>query len=184
MTSVEKFDLDRLDIVIRHADGQVIAGIPQIALYAKAAHAAVALENLERKKNTLKDDIAAAGVIGSFPGEASTSAAPSAVDGLGRFAIKAGIVAVMVLFVLAVSGSMLAIKIESTARAIVSGDPRGGRQFWTNLEQGIERMGDPKNEMSEERKQKLVANIRVLVNRLRPFTAEIAPLFSPPPPAR
>ena len=90
----------------------------------------------------------------------------------------------MILLVLSVSGAMLANRIESGARGIVGADFRGGRQFWTNLEQGLEKMADPSNEMSEERKQKLVSHIRVLVNRLRPFTAEVAPLFAPTPPAR
>ena len=181
MTS--KDALDKLDIVIRHADGQVIAGIPQIALYAKAENAAAALELLERKKNVLRDDIVAAGVVDPLP-NAPAAGAMSATDGIGRFVIKSGIVALMVLLVLVVSGGMLASRIEATARGVVGADLRGGRQFWTNLEKGLERMADPSNEMSEERKQKLVANIRVLINRVRPFTAELAPLFTPSPPNR
>jgi hypothetical protein len=179
MTSNDKLNIDKLDIVIRHTDGQVVAGIPQIALYAKAENAVAALESLERKKNILKDDIAAAGVVDPVPYAATSVASPT--DGIGRFVIKSGIVALMVLLVLAVSGGMLASRIEATARGIVGGDLRGGRQFWTNLEQGLERMADPSNEMSEERKQKLASSIRVLVNRVRPFTAELAPLFTPPP---
>ena len=183
MTGTDTSDIDKLDIVIRPSDGQVVAGIPQIALYAKADSAAAALDILERKKAALKDDVAAAGIIKPLQ-VGATSAAASATDGIGRFAIKAGIVAVMILLVLAVSGSMLASRIEATARAIVSNDLRGGRQFWINVEQGLERMADPSNELSEERKKKLVANIRVLVNRVRPFTAELAPLFAPPPSSR
>lgn len=178
MTSNDKLGIDGLDIVIRHADGQVIAGIPQIALYAKAENAAAALEALERKKNVLKDDVAAVGIVDPLPRVQATSGT-SATDWIGRFVLKSGIVALMVLLVLVVSGGMLASRIEATARGIV--DLRGGRQFWTNLEQGLERMADPSNEMSEERKQKLASNIRVLVNRMRPFTAELAPLFTPPP---
>jgi len=183
MTSNDKLNIDKLDIVIRHTDGQVVAGIPQIALYAKAENATAALESLERKKNILKEDVAAAGVVDPLPHAAATNVA-SPTDGIGRFVIKSGIVALMVLLVLVVSGGMLASRIEATARGIVGADLRGGRQFWTNLEQGLERMADPSNEMSEERKQKLVSNIRVLVNRVRPFTAELAPLFTPPPPSR
>lgn len=177
MTARDK--LDELDIVIRHVDGQVVAGIPQIALYAKAENAAAALEDLERKKNILKADIAAAGVVDPLP-SVPVGSATSATDGIGRFVIKSGIVALMVLLVLVVSGGMLASRIESAARGVVGTDLRGGRQFWTNLEQGLERMADPSNEMSEERRQKIASNIRVLVNRLRPFTAELAPLFTPP----
>ena len=170
--------LDQLDIVIRHADGKVIAGIPQIALYATADNAAAALDGLERKKNVLKDDIAAAGISDPVPVAVNTSAA-SSTDSLARFALKSAIVAVMILLVLAVSGAMLANRIESTARGIAGSDLRGGRQFWSNVEQSLEKMADPSNEMSEERKQKLLSHIRVVVNRLRPFVAEVAPLFAP-----
>lgn len=179
---MNRLDIDKLDIVIRHADGQVVAGVPQIALYAKAENVATALEILERKKRILKDDIAAAGIVDPLPTAPAASAA-SPTDGIGRFAIKSGIVAVMILLVLSVSGGMLASRIEATARGIV-GAEHGGRQFWANVERSLERMASPSNEMSEERKQKLLSNIRVLVNRLRPFTAEIAPLFAPAPPGR
>lgn len=176
-------NLDKLDIVIRHADGKVVAGIPQIALYARADNAAAALDGLERKKNLLKDDIAAAGIIDPLPATAGASAG-SSTDSLARFAIKSAIVAVMILLVLAVSGAMLAKSIESTVRGVAGADLRGGRQFWTNVEQSLEKMADPSNEMSDERKQKLLSHIRVVVNRIRPFVAEIAPLFTPPPAGR
>jgi phage-related tail protein len=176
-------NLDKLDIVIRHAGGKVIAGIPQIALYATAESAAAALDGLERKKNALKDDIAAAGIADVLPDVAGASTATSA-DGVGRFAIKSAIVAVMILLVLAVSGALLVNRIEAAGRAIAGTDLRGGRQFWTNLEQSLERMAEPSNEMSEERRQKILSNIRVVVNRYRPFAAEIALLFSPPPASR
>lgn len=183
MNSTDNFNVDKLDIVIRHAEGKVVAGIPQIALYASAESAAAALDALEQKRAILKDEIAAIGIAEPLP-SMQAARVTSSSDSIVRFAIKSGIVAVMILLVLAVSGAMLANKIESSARGVVGADLRGGRQFWTNLEQGIERMADPSNEMSEERKQKLLANVRVLVNRLRPFTAEIALLFSAPPPAR
>lgn len=174
-------DIDKLDIVIRHVDGKVIAGIPQIALYATAENAAAALAILEKKKRLLENDIAAAGIIDPLPVAAGASAvAPG--DSVVRFAIKAAIVAVMIFLVVAVSGAMLANRIEATARGIAGSDLRGGRQFWTNMERSLERMADPSNEMSEERKQRLLANIRGLVNRLRPFVAEVAPLFAPSTP--
>jgi len=181
MATIDNFNVDKLDIVIRHADGKVVAGVPQIALYATGSSVAAALENLERKKTVLKEDIAAAGVLDPLP-SAVGAPAMSVTDGVGRFALKSAIVAVMVLLVLGLAGALLAKRIEATARGVVSADLRGGRQVWINLENSLERMADPSNEMSEERKQKLLSNIRVVVNRLRPFVAEFAPLFAPPAP--
>lgn len=183
MKGIDDLNIDKLDIVIRHVAGKVVAGIPPIALYASAESAAAALEALERKKTILKEDIAAVGFAAPLSDVNATSVA-SPMNGIGQFAVKSGIVAVMILLVLAVSAATIASKIESTARGIVSTELRGGRQFWVALEQALERMADPSNEMPEERKNKLVSNIRVLVNRVRPFAAELGPVFSPSPPVR
>jgi hypothetical protein len=36
------------------------------------------------------------------------------------------------------------------------------------------------NAMAPEKQQKLLSNIRAIVTRVRPFVAEVAPLFSDP----
>jgi len=181
MSGTDRLGIDKLDIVIRHAGSKVVAGIPQIALYATAETVADALQILERKKNETKNDIAAAGIVDPV---SVAAGAGLAAESIGRFAIKAGIVAVMMLFVLAVSGALLANRIESVGRGIVGADLSDGRQVWVNLENNLEKLALPANDMPEERKQKLLSNIRVVVNRLRPFVAEIAPLFTPPPAGR
>ena len=42
--------LDELEIIIRQKDGKVLASIPQLNLYAKAANIDAALAALERKE--------------------------------------------------------------------------------------------------------------------------------------
>lgn len=169
-------DIDELDIVIRRVGGKVVAGIPPLALYATATTVASALDLLEQKKRLLRDDIAAAGMA-ELPADA-VQRTPSQGDNIGRFAMKAGIVAVMVLFVLAISGALVANRIEASVNAMIGSDRMGGRQFWTGLERALESAAEPSNEMAPERQKKLLSNIRVMVNRYKPFIAEVAPLFS------
>jgi len=49
----------------------------------------------------------------------------------------------------------------------------GGRAFWTRLEDEIERQADPRLELSPEKKQKLLAQIRTISDRWRPFILEL-----------
>src|SRR5262245_56192343 len=138
-------DIDELDIVIRRIGGKVVAGIPPLALYATSTSVASALDLLEQKKKVLRDDIAAAGMADLPAGPVQP--VPLQGDNIGRFAMKAGIVAVLVLVVLAITGSLVAIRIESSVYSIVGADRIGGRQFWTGLEAALESAADPSNEI-------------------------------------
>jgi hypothetical protein len=62
-------------------------------------------------------------------------------------------------------------------RSLDTGALRGGSQFWTRVEQDLERQADPRNDMPEARKEKLLADLRVVVSRWRPFVAEASKLF-------
>jgi hypothetical protein len=174
-------DIDDLDVVIRRVGGKVVAGVPRLALYATAATTASALELLDQKKKALRDDIAAAGMA-ELPPEA-VPGVPTQVDHIGRFAMKASIVAVLTLLVMGISGALVANRIEASVTAMVGSDRIGGRQFWTGLERALN-AAEPANEMPPERRKKLLSNIRVLVDRYRPFVAEVSQLFSPPPSGR
>jgi hypothetical protein len=54
----------------------------------------------------------------------------------------------------------------------------GGSQFWAKVENEIDRAANSSSGMAPERQQKLLSNIRAIVTRVRPFVAEVAPLFS------
>jgi hypothetical protein len=43
-------------------------------------------------------------------------------------------------------------------------------------------VANPNNGLAAEKQQKLLSNIRAIVTRVRPFVAEVAPLFSAPRP--
>jgi hypothetical protein len=45
----------------------------------------------------------------------------------------------------------------------------GGHQFWSKIEDELDKQADPGSDMPPETKQKLLADIRVLADRWRPF---------------
>lgn len=47
------------------------------------------------------------------------------------------------------------------------------REFWPRLEANIEKAADPSNDLSPERREKLIAAIRVLRERWKPFLDEL-----------
>ena len=57
----------------------------------------------------------------------------------------------------------------------------GGRAFWERLERALDTAADPTNDLPPERQQKLLRDVRVLVDRARPFILEVEKAFAPLP---
>jgi len=60
---------------------------------------------------------------------------------------------------------------DATARTIskLQGTVKGGRQFWVKIEEELDRAAAPSSDLSPEKKQKLINDVRVIVARWRPF---------------
>jgi len=57
-----------------------------------------------------------------------------------------------------------------------------GRGFWDRLQKGIERAAAPENALPPDQQQKLLQDVRVLVDRARPFILEAETAFTAQPP--
>jgi hypothetical protein len=57
----------------------------------------------------------------------------------------------------------------------------GGARFWTNLEKQLANAADPKNDLPAAKKEAILAQIRTLADRYRPFVREVSLLFYDPP---
>jgi hypothetical protein len=185
--------LDELDVVIRRKGGKVIAGIPAVGLYASAGSLAAALEALEARKIAYQSDLEEAGFTADMdiPNRAMAApmatARPAAGD-LRSFALKSLITIGLITAAIILVGTLLVSKIDDTiARAVYSIQAQlgpiantkiGGAQFWAKVENEIDRAANANNGMAPEKQQKLLSNIRAIVTRVRPFVAEVAPLFS------
>jgi hypothetical protein len=175
--------IDEFDIVIRHKGGKVTAGIPQLALYATADEVHAAITALEQKRTSFFGDLAQAGELADVDVRPYTVGRldPRTERGLGPFVLKAVIVIGLIVGTVALSTALLLPKIE---RVVVDAQARmqqlirvGGPQFWAKVERELERAAEPTRDLTPEQKHRLLSQIRVIVERWRPFMAEIAPLF-------
>jgi hypothetical protein len=184
-----------LDIVIRHKGTKVSAGIPQLALWATAGDAHAAITALEQKRAAFLADAAEAGVLEDLeirPYNVGYAPPPRRGE-LRYFAVKAliviGLIAGLIAGITALSAGLLAPKFEQLVgkveRMVENVQAKmqqytkvGGASFWEKMEHELDRAADPASDLPAEQKRKLLAQIHAVVERWRPFMAEIAPLFA------
>jgi hypothetical protein len=174
--------IDELDIVIRHKKGKVIAGIPQLSLYVKADDVHAAITALEQKRAAYFGDLAEALEDLEVRDYTVQRVSPRDRGGLGQFTLKALIIIGLIGGAFILSAALVAPRIErfvqNTEAKMQQYTKVGGAQFWEKLEGELGRAADPAYEIPPEKKRKLLSQIHVLVERWRPFVAEIAPLFA------
>jgi hypothetical protein len=169
--------IDELDIVIRHKSGKVTAGIPQLGVYAKADDVHAAITALEQKRAAFLADLSEAGGLDDLEVRHYNVGSPPQRrrSELGQFTLKALIIIGLIAGAFVLSAALVAPRIE---RVVEQYTKVGGVQFWAKVEDELERAADPAHDIPPEKKRKLLSQIQVLVERWRPFMAEIAPLFA------
>jgi len=179
--------LDKFDISIRRKENKITAAVPQLGLYATASDIHSAVDSLERKKAALLEDLTASGEMANLSGVAAADPVPPAsLYGLARFVLKVSIVVALVVIALVITTNLIADKIDLIATKIENTrlawqaslqdfTKIGGAQFWSKVEKGLDQLADPKSEMPEEKRQKILSNIRVVRDRWWPFIAEALP---------
>lgn len=186
---------DELDVVIRRKNSKVTAGIPQLGLFAKADDINAALAALDAKKKTFVADLEDAGELDMLeievrPAPTRRVATIRPSGGLGQFALKAGIVVFCVVAAFVTSGVLIAPKVEQSINLIASKVEQsinnvksikiGGSQFWVRMEDELDRMARPDSDLPEAKKQKLLADIRAIGVKWRPFVVEIQSALADP----
>ena len=177
--------LDELDVVIRRKNGKVTAGIPQLGLFARADDTNAALTALDAKK---KDFVAEyePGEIDEIVDQLAPTrrlARTGIAGDLGRFTLKAGIVVCCVVAAFVISGVLIASKVEQSIENTVNNVKSikvGGSQFWTRVEDELDRMARPGSDLPEAKKQKLLADIHAIAAKWRPFVVEAQSVISDP----
>src|SRR5215510_10245251 len=172
--------LDKFEISIRRKDGKIIAAVPKLGLYATATDIHGAIDALERKKAALLEDLTAAGEIEHLsPVAAAVPVAPATSQGLAQFALKVGIVVVLVAIAIVITTNLIATKLETMRVAwqatLQDYSKIGGAQFWSKIEKGLDDLANPNSEMPEEKRRKILSNIRAIRDRWWPFIAEAVP---------
>ncbi len=159
-------DLDELELVVRRRGGRYLAKISQIGLYATADSLIGAIESLEAKKKTLLDELTAADALGEIPAFRSGPGPIRMLPVLGLFATKVVIVLALVLFTVGLVSFTVQRQFERNIAQL---------RLWGNV---IERATDPSADIPPAKRQALLDNLHVLVDRWRPFVKEASRLFS------
>jgi Bacterial membrane protein YfhO len=175
--------VDQLPIVIRQKDGKVLASIPQLKIYAKAANIDAALAALSAKKAAFVSEVEEFGeleALEAYP--LLTTGGINVVNVAGdlrQFAVKTGIVAVAIAAVLVVAGVLIASS-ASNALGPLKDLSRGGSDFWGKIERDLDRMASPENDLPPAKKEKLLADIHAIGVKWRPFMVELRSALMPP----
>ena len=182
-------ELDRADVMLRAADGGVVAAIPQFGLFARGTTVQTALAALEEKKAAVQADFAAFSALSDVsPVQAAQSIRWGPIK---EFAIKMGIVFALLLGTLIYSATKLEDIVQRASNLLHMEVQRAfaqldTRSFWKNLETELAKAAGPTRDLPPEKKQKILSDIRTIVERWRPFVAEASAIFSPnsSPPAQ
>jgi hypothetical protein len=185
-------DFERLDIVIRGKNGNYLACMPQINLFAGAESVAASLDKLDKRKQELIAELSAAECLDEFPIAPSqpylyTGHAPSRVARRNALAfISKTIMIVAALVVGGIFFTHYAAKSMDQMLSHQSAELRerfgrvGGPQFWANLEKQLANAADPKNDLAPAKKEAVLAQLRTIAERYRPFVRELSLLFYDP----
>jgi hypothetical protein len=108
----------------------------------------------------------------------ATSRADMRLGPIGQFAVKtvivAGVFVISAWIMLDVLDDFADRRMQQFERTLRSATSLGGRQFWTKLENQLEQLADPKSDLPPDKKQKILAEIKVISERWRPFLMEAA----------
>jgi hypothetical protein len=179
-------ELDQSDVVLRRSNGGVVAAIPQFGLVAQGDSVQAALDALELKKEAVRADLATFAGLKPDP-TLQGGSHPIRWGAIKQFAIKAAIVfGLLIAAIMYFSIETKEIvdsalyRMEMNVQNIVN-----TRSFLPRLEQELDRAAQPDRELPPEKKQKLLSDIRIVVDRWRPFVTEATAIFAPknPPPA-
>jgi hypothetical protein len=102
-------------------------------------------------------------------------------SGLGpirHFLLKTVIVCLAIIvsgwIMLSLLDDLVTRRMEQLERTVRAATAIGGNQFWSKLEGELDRLADPKTDLTPEKKQKILSQIKVISDRWRPFLVEAA----------
>jgi hypothetical protein len=108
--------------------------------------------------------------------EPTSPAADASLGPIGLFLIKTVIVSAAIVLsvwiLLDVLDGFATRRMQQLEQSIRSATSLGGRQFWTKLEGELDKLADGRTDIPPEKKAKLLAQIKAVSDRWRPFLQE------------
>jgi hypothetical protein len=110
--------------------------------------------------------------------EPTSQSADSGLGPIGRFLLKTVIVCAAIIvsgwIMLDLLDDFATRRMEQFERSVRAATSLGGQRFWTKLEGELDRLADPRSDLSPEKKQKILSQIKIVSDRWRPFFNEAA----------
>jgi hypothetical protein len=110
--------------------------------------------------------------------EPTSQSADSGLGPIGRFLLKTVIVCAAIIvsgwIMLDLLDDFATRRMEQFERSVRAATSLGGQRFWTKLEGELDRLADPRSDLSPEKKQKILSQIKIVSDRWRPFLNEAA----------
>jgi hypothetical protein len=180
--------LDELDVVIRRKNGKFIAGILEFGLFGKGNDFNAAITALDAKKEAFVADLEEAGELEMLDIESPAVRARRPAGrvtvigpggGLGQFALKTAIVMGFIVAAFAITGVLIASKVDKAVSNVKS-IKIGGSQFWAHAQDELDRMASTGSDLPEAKKQKLLEDIHAIAVKWRPLIVEVQSAFADP----
>jgi hypothetical protein len=108
--------------------------------------------------------------------EPTSPALDAGIGPIGLFLIRTVIVSAAIVLsawiLLDVLDGFATRRMQQLEQSIRSATSLGGRQFWTKLEGELDKLADGRTDIPPEKKAKLLAQIKAVSDRWRPFLQE------------
>jgi|GEM_PF-6869146 hypothetical protein len=167
---------DKHAIRLVRAKGKVHAHLEGLAIYGSGASVEAAIAALEARYAELQAFSAESGLSLSLLAGGVHAAKPGKGSGWKAAAL------VVVCFGLMTIPLSYALS-SAVERAATNMDLKGGRQFWTGIEDGLIKAADPASAPDPEKQVKTVEALHTLALRLKPYADAVKPLFADQPSA-
>lgn len=169
---------DNFDIIVRRRNNRIQVSIPDLWLYAHADDLPTAMRLLDEKKELLLADLSAAGVLdqlGKKQSRLPATEAASLRQELVRFLAKFAIVGFILSAAFAAVAS-IAITQVASVKSNVTKQLKNltGAQIASVADRLLERAAAPTADLSEEKRRKILSEIKILAERWGPFIDEAA----------
>ena len=110
--------------------------------------------------------------------EPTSPAVDSGLGPIGVFLIKTVIVSAAIVvsawIMLGVLDDFATRRMQQLEQTVRTATSLGGRQFWTELEGELDKLADGRTDLPPEKKPKILAQIKAVSDRWRPFLTEVA----------
>ena len=158
------------EIVLRGRDGEFVAGIPQLDLYVRADSPQKALDLLEEKKASLASGSADFGEFDDLRTQPPLLSVVSRRDEYATFAVKCAIAVGMSTAAMLAFVGIIAVAISPALKKL---KPAGSREILAAIEERLHRAAQPSEGFTEERKQKVLADVKLVAEKWGPFINDL-----------